>query len=434
MRPLSGKTLRYSNPASMLGMGILGNVEHEKSVWLGRLRWFAALAQILCGILGIRYGLLRASDIPVYFSVVGLLVAFNIVWPTIRIRFAKATRIPAVFFEMGFDLISLGILLSVTDGCSNPLYAIIYLHAALGPLMLSAYWSKAYLILTIVCLGRVCLGSEILSHAGLHSGHLPRELRLAAELFVVLVIWGLTYWVSSLLNSSKQTIVRLQRQKQRGDHLRALGAMAASFSHEFSTPLNTAKIRAERLARRHAQVNSDADYKAVVSALDQCESTLRCLFDSDQRLGVANFDKIELKTFVGQVCKRWQESKPEIPLKFNHSLSDTDITCKIPQIVLARSIIDLLDNAAQSSDTLHSPIDVQVFTKHQKAHVVISDRGRGVTQFIKERLGDPFLSTREDGVGLGLFTANAMMEALGGLFRIDDRTNGGTVVTLEFPI
>lgn len=431
MRGLSARVLRAA-PAVAVGGDAEGGVAHGKSAWLVRLRWMALLAQVACAFLGMRYGLLAKAQVPSYVAIVSGLFAFNVATHLMLTRRPAWASTRSLFLQMAIDVVALSALLSVTGGCFNPLFALIYLHAALGPLILGVRWSKAYLALTVSCLAFVCIGSDVPVDHAAHGYVLPRELRLAAELLVVVVIWFLTHWFSGSVGRMRAEMERLQRQQQRTDHLRALGAMAASFSHEFSTPLNTAKIRSERLARRHPDIAHDADFRASHSALDQCEATLRELFDSDQSAFAARFDDIDLVSFVRRVCERWQAGRGDLSLSV--SAGRSDVSCKAPQVVLAKSLVDLLDNAAEASRGGSHPIEVEIAASGDHATVSVADRGTGVPPSIKSRLGDPFISTKPGGVGLGLYSANALMEALGGFLKIESRERGGTIITLSIPI
>ena len=151
---------------------------------------------------------------------------------------------------------------------------------------------------------------------------------------VVVVICVLIYWFSGAAGRMRAEMERLQRQQQRSDHLRTLGAMAASFSHELATPLNTAKIRSERLARRHPRIALDADFLASQSALDQCEATLRELFDSDQSAFSVWFDDIKLDSLVRRLCERWQVGRSELSLSVEGIQSN--VSCKVQQVALAK--------------------------------------------------------------------------------------------------
>ncbi|HZI66579.1 MAG TPA: ATP-binding protein [Thermoanaerobaculia bacterium] len=72
--------------------------------------------------------------------------------------------------------------------------------------------------------------------------------------------------------------------------------------------------------------------------------------------------------------------------------------------------------------------------RRAKAVVEIIDNGSGMSlEFIRERLFQPFHTTKPDGVGLGLATASEIVRLHRGTIRIHSRAGGGTLVRLKFP-
>lgn len=72
--------------------------------------------------------------------------------------------------------------------------------------------------------------------------------------------------------------------------------------------------------------------------------------------------------------------------------------------------------------------------KRPKAVVEIIDNGSGMSsEFIRDRLFQPFHTTKPDGVGLGLATASEIVRLHRGTIRIHSRAGGGTLVRLKFP-
>ena len=72
--------------------------------------------------------------------------------------------------------------------------------------------------------------------------------------------------------------------------------------------------------------------------------------------------------------------------------------------------------------------------KRPKAVVEVIDNGSGMSaDFIRERLFQPFHTTKPDGVGLGLATASEIVRLHRGTIRIHSRAGGGTLVRLKFP-
>ncbi len=69
-----------------------------------------------------------------------------------------------------------------------------------------------------------------------------------------------------------------------------------------------------------------------------------------------------------------------------------------------------------------------------KTVVEIIDNGSGMTpEFLRDRLFQPYHTTKPDGVGLGLVTASQIVRFHGGTIRVSSQPGGGTVVRLAFP-
>jgi two-component system sensor histidine kinase RegB len=226
----------------------------------------------------------------------------------------------------------------------------------------------------------------------------------------------------------------LESRKIRVDNLRALGAMAATSSHEFATPLNTVKLRLERIRRRPTSVNgAENDINGALAGMQQCETVLRSLFATEPSAKSVAAEPIALGPFIESVCGAWQRDHAQVALDVTQTESARGATCRVPSLVLARSLIDLLDNAVEASPA-GAKIDVSLHADREKARIEIEDRGRGMPSEVKARIGEPFVTTRASGAGLGLFTARSFAEAFGGSLNIDDRAGGGTIVSLQLPV
>ncbi|MEN9835445.1 MAG: hypothetical protein RL011_1638 [Pseudomonadota bacterium] len=412
-----------------------GSVEDRtKARWLQRLRW-AAVAAMIGGLAGFRhYGLIATEDVPGYVAGVTLLIAFNVVLSLDGLY----ERVP-LLLQMLLDLVVLGFTLGMTQGCANPMSALIYMHAVLGPLLLRGRQGLVYLMAIGISVSYYCLNSQPAFH-GLHGRPLPHAVSLAGQLLVVIVIWSLTLSLSTRLRVLGLSLERAREQCQRADHLRALGAMAASFTHEFATPLNTAKMRLERLKRRAATSGSDlglqspSDVDAAMAALEQCEAVMRSMFGAELQAGTVRFDELNLASFVQTVCDSWSCQNRELELKTHIDASAEHLICRVPKLALARSLMDLLDNAREASIGTAPVVDVGVSCTDAAVTIAVSDRGSGLPHFIRDRLGQAFVSSRPDGTGLGLYTARSLAEALGGALEVADRAKGGTVVRLNLAL
>ena len=91
----------------------------------------------------------------------------------------------------------------------------------------------------------------------------------------------------------------MSERKTRIDRLRAVGALAAGLSHEFATPLNTAKLKLARLGRTH-DLGDDADLDTAAEALDRCEEILRRMAGSQLEAAGLQLEVVDVTDPVGR--------------------------------------------------------------------------------------------------------------------------------------
>jgi signal transduction histidine kinase len=96
------------------------------------------------------------------------------------------------------------------------------------------------------------------------------------------------------------------------------------------------------------------------------------------------------------------------------------------------AVINVIQNALQSSGAAGQ---VRLSVEAEGAHVrcVVVDDGPGIPDEIRGRLGQPFVTTRATGTGMGLAVVRRIMEASDGRVLIERGAPAGTKVTLEFP-
>lgn len=400
-----------------------------KAQWLINLRWVAITAQVLGIAPGLSFNLIAPHNLASYAAVTVFLMVFNVVFPYAMERRAAASD-NILLTHLIVDLLALTALLWISRGVSNPFVALFYLHAALGSLLLYGLRNLFFLCATCGAFAAVYIwGSQTRSDNG---ATVPAYGMLGAQLIVILLVWQLTRWLAAQLARLESHLRLLEQEKSVIDNLRALGAMAASFFHKFATPLNTIKLRLERMSRTAGDDSLKKELHSARAALLQCEEALRSLLQSDPASLGGQIETIDARQFIGNVCHLWQLGHHDID--FHFVAVPEAVFCRIPGLVLTRTVIDLLDNAYQASHPGTPSIEVFVSANEAEAIIEITDRGCGMTGELKVRVGEPFISTRELGAGLGLFTAQTVAKAFGGDLRIRDRDGGGTVVALSLPL
>ncbi|MCZ6464937.1 MAG: HAMP domain-containing sensor histidine kinase [Proteobacteria bacterium] len=399
-----------------------------KLVWVVRLRWLALSAQLLSILPALEFDLLEPRMVPAFLGVIAVLAVVNVVtWGTLR-RTGRGHQGYGLLLQLGADIGALSFLLAFTGGAWNPLVPILFVHAGIGALLLEGQQSLFFFALLIGCL----LGLQMFSHIppGLEGARVPATTLFPAQLLVALVFWILTAWLSRTLNALHQQFSLTRERQTRIDRLRAVGALAAGLSHEFATPLNTAQLKLSRLRRRE-ELADDKDLATAAEALDRCGEVLRHMAGAPLRPEGLDLEVVEVGELAEQVCSGVSQDRQDVELRLSVKGSSSK-RALLPAVAFSQALINLIDNAVESAGP-DEPVDVIVSSRPGRIEVSVCDRGGGWPAVVRSHLGQPFVTTKPDGVGLGLYFVHTLAEAVGAELHVEDRSDGGAIARISLP-
>lgn len=398
------------------------DAELAKLLWLVRMRWVAIALFSVLSVPALLSGVLSRDKMPLFLGVIGILFVFNFLTQTTATERGPAANPLRICFQMAFDLAALTVLLLLTGGAGNPFVALFLLHAALGGLLISNRLSRPFLLLTHAALGFLQL--EFVTSPAAPPEIEPRLLALFAvsQLLVFSFWFVLRSWGDHFERQAEQrSQTRMQLERQ--DRLRAIGALSAGFSHEFASPLNAAKIRLERLARKQAS----EDVLEALDAVHACETVVRRMNSSQLDHRDFQFKTVVIRDLLRDVLDSWQEEHPDS--RIVPRLDDASRGA-VPPVNFAQVILNLLDNAAEAAPGR----DIDVALSGSETHFLleVSDRGPGFSETVLRRFGEPFLTTKAGGTGLGLYVSQLFCQSLGGALTVENLP-AGALVRLSWP-
>jgi signal transduction histidine kinase len=221
----------------------------------------------------------------------------------------------------------------------------------------------------------------------------------------------------------------------KSEKLALAGLMAARVAHDIRNPLASMKMQAQLLG---AQVADDADARPLVDAvlhdIQQLETVVRDLIEL-ARPGDLNRRLSSLNDVVADVLR---QLSPQ--LRYRKIAVEQLLSRDLPPIPLdvdrfRQVLINVIGNAA---DAMPNGGSISIVTQRDAdrdaAVLDICDDGIGVEPAIRERLFDPFVSTKRDGVGLGLVNAKAVVEGHGGTIALSPVDPKGTRARIVLPL
>ena len=395
-----------------------------KLAWIVRLRWVAIAAQILSIPPALHFAVLEETMLPYFSGIIAVLAALNVVtWFGLRSG-QRGSRLQ-VLFQLGADVAALSSLLMLTGGAWNPLAPILFVHAVLGSLLLEGRLALGFFTMLIASLILIQNFSHI--PRGLEGSLVPPEILFPAQLLFAGVFSILTAWLSRTLTSLHEHFADLRERRTRIDRLRAVGALAAGLSHEFATPLNTAQLKLSRLARTKG-LGEDADLATAKEALQRCGEVLKNMAGAQLRPDGLSLDPVDVDNLVERVCTSMSNASEGANIKFVVA-GRSPRRALLPSVAFSQAVLNLIDNGFKAAPG--EPLEVIVDAKAGRIEVSVLDRGEGWPEVVRKHLGEPFVTTRPQGVGLGLYYVHTLAEALGARLELEDRPSGGALARIS---
>lgn len=236
--------------------------------------------------------------------------------------------------------------------------------------------------------------------------------------------------------ATEQQLRQTQSDLIQAGKLAALGQMSAALSHEFNQPLAAVKAYAENgttLIDRD-RVGDARDNLARISSLaDRMSSISRHLRnfarEPNQTLGPVLLADV-VKDTLEIATPRLKSAGATLDV----DIAPPNLTVKGGIVRLQQVLVNLVSNAADAiEDQPDRRITLTARKRGQKVAITLRDHGAGVPESIRERIFDPFYSTKGvgKGLGLGLSISYNIVKDFGGRLSVDNHPEGGAVFTVE---
>jgi two-component system nitrogen regulation sensor histidine kinase NtrY len=224
----------------------------------------------------------------------------------------------------------------------------------------------------------------------------------------------------------------------KAQRLAAWREVAQRIAHEIKNPLTPIQLSAQRLRRRLA--GDDAEAQRLVH---ECTETIIQEVDGLRRL-VDEFSRFarmpafvprptDVRPLIEGVAALYRESHPGLTLVTRHA--DDLPRLDVDPDHIKRAVLNLVDNAVEAvAGTGEVVIETVHVAETGRARIVVSDTGPGVPQEDRDKLFQPHFSTKVTGMGLGLPIVSEIAGEHGGTVSVEDNDPRGSRFTIELPV
>ncbi len=226
----------------------------------------------------------------------------------------------------------------------------------------------------------------------------------------------------------------LQAMVSRQQRLTSLGEMIASLAHQIRTPLATALLYLSNLSHPHARGDDRVRY--AEKARERLYHLERMVNDMLMfaRGDVSESECFRVAEFVEELQRalepQFTESRATLIID-NHTVS---ANLRGNRDALLSAFHNLANNAMEASDS-SCTLEIQVLNiANDTVEFSFKDNGCGIADEIRERVQEPFFTTRSNGTGLGLAVVNATVSSYNGSLDIQSEVGVGSCFTIRLPL
>ncbi|MFK8333106.1 sensor histidine kinase [Pseudomonas sp. BJa5] len=233
-----------------------------------------------------------------------------------------------------------------------------------------------------------------------------------------------------LLNDLTETR-HLQDQLARHQRLSSLGRMVASLAHQIRTPLSAALLYASHLAEQDLPLDTRQRFAGnLKERLHELEHQVRDMLVF-ARGELPLTDRLTPKALFQALQQAAQAHVQGHAVRWQCDSQLGELLCNRDTLVGA--LLNLIENALQASQE-PARLKVHLYRRGSQLRLCISDAGSGIDSALLARLGEPFLTTKATGTGLGLAVVNAVARAHQGALQLRSRPGRGTCALVTLPL
>ncbi len=328
------------------------------------------------------------------------------------------------------DTVFLTILLHVTGAAMNPFVFLYLIHIVTGAIILQELCSWLITATTLACytllfyfppsfISALSEPQIRMTADGLHqidslTGSLQLHLKGMGGAFLVTAVF-IVFFVSKTqkaLNEHRLKVEALEKERERNERLASLATFAAGAAHELSTPLSTVAVVSCEMIHALEDLGEEGelldDARLIRRQVADCKEIL---YQMAASAGGHMGEEIRIFSIQRAVNQILQELMEEDYTRIKVVIEAQNLQITMPFRSLCRTVKGLVKNGLEAS-TPPEEVNMRWLTTSGYLLVEVRDQGPGIDQETEALVMKPSFTTKDTGLGLGLFLPEAWPNSL----------------------
>ena len=231
-----------------------------------------------------------------------------------------------------------------------------------------------------------------------------------------------------------------QRQLFQSEKLAALGKLSAGIAHEIRNPLTSIKILIHSLVDEQAtETSREKDLAVIEAEIERVNKIIKQFLDF-ARPRPPSLEPMEVKAILEETLALLVYEMEAQKISLERSYAPDIPLVPMDREQMKQVFLNLMLNAIQAMERGgHLRVAIRWRPApsgdggRSVAEITVQDTGPGMEEDIQRKIFEPFFSTKEEGIGLGLPIARRIVEEHGGEVQVESRAGEGTTFTITLP-
>ncbi len=227
----------------------------------------------------------------------------------------------------------------------------------------------------------------------------------------------------------------LQKQLIRSQKMESIGTLAAGIAHEVGNPLTSISSLVQLLQRTTIDEDATAKLELIKNQITRIARIIRDLVDFSRPSSYV-IKPTDVNAVIREALSIIQYGKKVKEIDFDVRLAPDLPVLKLVQDQLSQVFINIFINAVDAIDGKKGRISIKSERRESEVVFTISDTGKGIKEEDKEKIFDPFYTTKEigKGSGLGLWVSYGIVRTFDGDIIVESKEGEGSTFTITLPV
>lgn len=233
------------------------------------------------------------------------------------------------------------------------------------------------------------------------------------------------------------SLQQVQRELIQAEKLAVLGEMSAGINHEINQPLTALKSYAANSLRYAERGDTQVVKENLASMVQLVEVMSKIVrrFKIFSRKSAHKLAAVPLQVTLNDSIDLLQSQIESSATRLQLNLPEKDVLVMADNILLEQVLVNLLNNALQAVQGRPGAlVRVGVQSIEGQAAISVEDNGQGIESNSHDRPFEPFYTTKESGLGLGLAISQRIVESFGGRIEVGQSPEGGARFCVMLPL